>query len=248
MVAASTLAGRVVASRASTIAAASSLRHVLPRLVRGAGPVASIVRPVFGSSGNLYRQIAQGAPFGLFLAANADYAERLVQAGLAHGPTVSWATGRLALVVRRGAEVALDGRAEALAEAVHNGARPSVALANPTHAPYGTLAMAVLRHHGIDETLAGRLRIGENAAQAAQFALAGGVDVAIVPLSLARLPALASRTRHVAIDPALHPVLDHRMVLMTHATPPEQALFAYLRSAPALAALAGAGFGAPLAS
>ena len=85
------------------VAAASDLTGALPRIVEGfrragGGPV----RLTFGSSGALTRQIEAGAPFEVFLSAEAPLVRRLVGAGRAEGPGYTYGRGRLVLYARRG--------------------------------------------------------------------------------------------------------------------------------------------------
>jgi molybdate transport system substrate-binding protein len=81
-----TLAQVAKESAAPHIAAAADLQFALPEIVaafvRGGG---APLRLSFGSSGNFARQIAQGAPFELFLAADDRYVEQLIAAQRAEG-------------------------------------------------------------------------------------------------------------------------------------------------------------------
>jgi len=129
------------------------------------------------SSGVLYSQVVNGAPFHLFLAADRDGPRRLADAGAVPGDRdiFCYAVGRLTLV---GSE---DGLA-ALADP-----RRSLAIGNPVTAPYGRAAVQVLAR---SEFISGRSRKlvrGNNVAQAYQFWYGGAVDLALVPLSLAPL-------------------------------------------------------------
>src|SRR5687768_931278 len=126
-----------------TVAAASDLQAVMPELVSRFERESGIpVRVSFGSSGNFFAQIQNGAPFDLFFSADIDYTTRLVAAGHADGATLTpYATGRLVLWtrkstgidVRRGVAILKDSRVR------------RIAIANPEHAPYGRAAVAALR-------------------------------------------------------------------------------------------------------
>lgn len=235
------------AGRPVTVAAASSLRHVLPAIAQQNPDTGSRARFIFGASGNLYRQLRQGAPFGVFLSANAAFADDLVNADLTNGPAVSYATGRLAVLVRNGARNANEITAENLAEVLLANRNLTVAIANPNHAPYGKAARQALETLRLTDALGGRIRIGENAAQAAQFVLSGGVDVALVPLSLALAPGVARRARYTVLDSSLHAELDQRMVLMSNATTTEAGFFLMLQKPAAHAAFQQGGLGPPTA-
>src|SRR5688500_3721594 len=79
-----------------TVAAASDLQAVMPELVSRFERESGIrVRVSYGSSGNFFAQIQNGAPFDLFFSADIDYTTRLVAAGHADGATLTpYATGR----------------------------------------------------------------------------------------------------------------------------------------------------------
>ena len=135
----------------------------------------------FGSSGNFYAQILNGAPFDVFLSADVDYPRRLIAAGVADasslyvygvGHIVLWAPGKSADLSRDGLKMLLQPSVR------------KIAIANPEHAPYGRAAVAALRHAGIYEQVKDKLVFGENVAQAAQFVDSGNADAGLISLSL----------------------------------------------------------------
>lgn len=168
----------------------------------------------FGSSGSLYGQILHGAPFDVFYSANAEYPRALAERGLVlAGSRRVYARGRLALWAS--ARSGIDP-----ADGLQTLARPSikrVAIANPDLAPYGRAAIDAARHAGVLETITDRIVMGENAAQAAQFAVSGAADAAIVPLSLVRLPAMLEAGSYSEIPPDQHRPMQH-VVVVTAAT------------------------------
>ena len=156
------------------VAAAADLKFALDEVdagfkAQGGGEV----RLVFGSSGNFYRQILQGAPFGLFLSADEGFVFQLADAGKTQDRRVLYAIGRIGILVPAGAPLKADADLKGLAQALADGQVQRFAIANPEHAPYGQRAEEALRHAGLWDALKGRLVFGENAAQAAQFALSG---------------------------------------------------------------------------
>lgn len=133
-----------------------------------------------GSTGKLYAQIQNGAPFEVFLAADTRRPTLLETNGTAvAGSRFTYAIGRLALC---GAAVAhpRDGRLDLRA-----GSFRHLAIANPETAPYGVAAEQVLRGLGLWESLAPRLIVGENIAQAYQFVRSGAAELGLVALSSA---------------------------------------------------------------
>ena len=138
-----------------------------------------------GSSGTLYSQLTQQAPFDLFLAADVGYAEKLVDQGLTTGPAFHYAQGQLVIWARR--ESALDLDQQGM-QVLVDPAVQKIALANPEHAPYGRAARAAIQAAGFEVQVESKLVLGENVAQAAQFVVTGGADVGLIALSLAQSP------------------------------------------------------------
>jgi molybdate transport system substrate-binding protein len=136
----------------------------------------------FGSTGLLEKQIAEGAPFDLFAAANVSYVDDAVRAGvcLADSKT-SYARGRIALWWPKGSSVRPPASLAELADARF----VKIAIANPAHAPYGKAAAEALTRAGIWNQVRPRLVYGENIQQTLQFAQSGNAEVALVAMSLA---------------------------------------------------------------
>ena len=196
-----------------TIAAASDLQGVMPEVVdafeRATGGQA---RVVFGSSGNFFTQIANGAPFDLFFSADIDYPQRLEKAGLTTpGTLFEYATGRLVLWSLKGTPVDLgQGLRALLVPSVRR-----VAIANPDHAPYGRAAVAALRHAGLYDQLRSKLVMGENVSQAAQFVQSGNAEVGILALSVTRIAAVAALGQSVLLPPESYPPIAQAAVILS---------------------------------
>ncbi len=229
--------GRARASDGPLVAAASDLTGALPLIAErfrraGGGPV----RLTFGSSGALTRQIEAGAPFEVFLSAEASLAQRLASAGRAEGPGRVYGQGRLVLFARRGSRVRPAGGTAELVRALRDSRLQRLAIANPDHAPYGRAARETLRSLGVWEIASPRLVLGDSAAQAARFALTGGADAGLLPLSLALGPELARAGAHARIDPSRHSPLVQTAVVLRGASREARAFFDFL-AAPAARAV-----------
>lgn len=200
---------------APLVAAAADLKFALEEVAaRFRSERGREVRLVFGSSGNFYRQIRQGGPFGLFFSADEDFVFRLAEAGLTRDRGKLYAVGRIGIFVPPGSPLKADGTLRDLAAALADGRLRKFAIANPEHAPYGRRAEEALRHAGLWEGIRDRLVFGENAAQTAQFVTTGSVEGGIIAYSLARAPALAGAGRFELIPEAFHTPLRQRMVLL----------------------------------
>jgi len=186
----------------------------------------SATRPIdvgvsYGSSGVFYAQLLNGAPFDVFLSADAEYPRQLAARGLAPpGSDFVYAIGRLVVWVARGSsiDVARDGLQALAAPSVAH-----VAIANPEHAPYGRAAVAALRWARLDEQLKPKLVFGESVAQALQFAEAGAADAAIVARALVSAPALKDRGRWADVPPEAYPRIEQRGVVLAKAADPQAA-------------------------
>lgn len=228
------------------VAAASDLKFALDEIVAEYRDQAgSDVRVTYGSSGNLMRLISQGAPFELFLSADEGYVFALADRGLTRDRGELYATGRLALFVPHGSPLTPDPQLAHLARRLADGSAGRFAIANPEHAPYGRAAEQALRSLGLWEAVRPRLLIGENVAQAAQFASSGNADGGLIAHSLALAPALRERGSFVLLPASLHQPLRQRMVLSAQATPAAEQLYDYLRTPAARAILERHGFALP---
>lgn len=231
---------------APLVAAASDLQFALDEIVdlfrRDTG---TEVRVTYGSSGNFTRQIEQGAPFDLFLSADETFVDRLAERGLTRGRGDLYAIGRIVLFVPNGSPLQADPQLADVASRLARGQLGRLAIANPEHAPYGRAAEQALRKLGLWERAQPHMLLGENVAQAAQFASSGNADGGIIAYSLALSPALRSRGTFALLPESLHEPLRQRMVLLERASPDALRLYEYLLSPASRAILARYGFALP---
>ena len=188
-----------------------------------------------GSSGQLYAQIAQGAPFDVFLAADRSYPRRAVQVGLAvAGSAFTYATGRLVLFSADPDLV--DGRA-GLEEREYR----RLAIANPDLAPYGAAAVEVLEALGLADRLRARLVRGNNVAQTYQFVITGNAELGFV--ALAQVIGHQRGSRWI-VPSELHSPIAQDAVLLRRGADSEaaSAFLAFLRSGAAAAVLVRYGY------
>jgi len=150
------------------------------------------VRLVSGSSGKLFAQIRNGAPYDLFFSADQEKPRALEAAGMVMpGSRLTYATGALVLWAPSWAEVD--------AMALQRESFKRLAVANPRLAPYGAAAMDVLQHLQLLPALTPKLVYGENVAQAFQFVDSGNAELGMVALS--QVLALASKNKATATAP-----------------------------------------------
>jgi molybdate transport system substrate-binding protein len=236
----------VPAGAGPLVAAASDLRFALDELAaRHRQATGQALRIVYGSSGNFRRQIAEGAPFELFLSADEDYVFALEKEGKLLDSGVLYATGRLALVVPKGSPLRLDGTLQDLAAAARDGRVKRFAIASPEHAPYGRAAREAMIAAGAWDAVENHLVLGENVSQAAQFATSGSAQGGIVALSLALAPGALGDAAYIAVPEHLHRPLRQRMALTLRASAAAREFYRYLQQPASRAVLQRYGFAVP---
>jgi molybdate transport system substrate-binding protein len=225
-----------------SIAAASDLQAVLPTLAHTFEKQSGVAtRLTFGSSGNFFSQIQNGAPFDIFLSADLEYPKRLVSGGLALSDTLyEYASGRIVLWTRKESGIDVQHGLRVLTDPRVR----RIAIANPEHAPYGRAAVSALRHENLYEAVQSKLVFGENISQAAQFAQSGNAEVGILALSVALAPALKSGGVYAEIPSTMHPPIQQGAVVLRSATNPKAArdFLEFLKRPDSMKLLADFGF------
>jgi molybdate transport system substrate-binding protein len=228
------------------VAAAADLSNALQELAANYEKRTGVaVKLSFGASGALTQQIQNGAPFDVFFSADTDYPKQLIAGGQAESATLyRYAVGRLVLwvpkdspldVEHKGIDVLLDPSVK------------KIAMANPQHAPYGRAAAAALKHYGLDDKVAGRLVLGENISQAAQFVESGNAQAGFVALAHAMAPTMQGKGKYWIVPAEAYPPLDQAVVLISHSPHHEEAaaFLEYVKIAEATAVLQHYGFTLP---
>lgn len=227
------------------IAAAADLKFAMQELADQFAQQSSTKTSVtYGSSGNFFTQLQNGAPFDLFFSADVDYAKKLEAAGLTIPDSLfTYAVGRLVIwmppdpkldLAKRGWSILLDPLVR------------KIAIANPDHAPYGRAAVAALRNAQIYEQVQFKLVLGENISQAAQFVQSGNAQAGIIAFSLAVAPPMKDGQRF-EIPSSMYPKLEQAAVIMKDAQNQKAAtaFLEFVKSAPGQAILAKYGFTNP---
>ncbi len=194
------------------------------------------VRFSFASTSQIYAQIAQGAPFDVFLAADRRRARLAVRDGLAvAGSRFVYATGRLVLYSRD------PGRVKGAAS-LKTADVSRIAIANPATAPYGAAAIEAMRRLGVYDALRPKLVRGNNIAQAYQFVATGNAELGFVALSQVAGRSGGSRW---LVPRQLHPAIAQEAVLLTAARnrPAARAFLAFLKGPMAAAVKRKYGYG-----
>jgi molybdate transport system substrate-binding protein len=236
----------VAGQRPPTIAAAANLNFALTEIARQFERDRGMhFDVVFGASGALTRQIRDGAPFEMFLAADEEFPGQLTAAGLTRDAGAVYAIGRLVLFSPTGSPLVVDERLDGLSRLLKAGGVTRFAIANPDIAPYGRAAEAALRKRGLLEAIRSRLVLGNSIAQAAQFATTGNAVGGLIAYSIVKEPALADKGKYALIPQTDHPPLRQRMVLLKQASPIVEQFYTYMQGAAARALLTKNGYEVP---
>jgi len=229
-----------------TVAAASDLKFAVEEVAaQFEKATGQRLRLVFGSSGNFYSQILQGAPFHLFMSADEDFVFKLADAGKTEDRGRLYGHGRIGVMVPKGGPVRADGALKDLSAALADGRLKKFAIASPDHAPYGMRAKEALQHAGLWQRIEPLLVVGENISQAAQFATSGSTQGGIVAYSLALAPQVARLGEFALIPESWHQPLAQRMVVLRGAPPAARAFYEYLSTPEAQAIMVKYGFAMP---
>lgn len=194
------------------VAAASDLKFAMDDLVAAFGKTQPDVKVEvsYGSSGNFYNQITNGAPFDIYFSADIEYPNKLLEAGLAVPDSdFLYAIGRIVTWVPEGSDLDVDKGFDMLLDP---GVK-KISIANPDHAPYGRAAVAALESEGIYDEVVPKLVYGENIAQAAEFIQSGSARTGIIALSLALSPPMKSGS-YWEIPEDMYPRLEQGGVIL----------------------------------
>jgi molybdate transport system substrate-binding protein len=193
------------------IAAASNLVYCLDALnqqFRQQNPQVTL-KVVTGSSGNLFAQIQQNAPFEVFLSADVLHPKQLVQRQQADAHSLAvYSIGQLVLWTNKPNVDLKKGLSVLLQNDVKR-----IAIANPQHAPYGQAAQAALQKQRLWRQIQNKMVLGENIAQTLQFVQTDNAEVGIVALSLLRAPLLTGQGQYWLVPQHLYPPLEQAMVV-----------------------------------
>lgn len=190
----------------------------------------------FGSSGAFLAQIGHGAPFEVFLSADAERPAKAEADGLGvAGSRFTYAIGRLVLYARTPGLVDAGGKVLASDRYTH------LAIADPAAAPYGVAAIETLRRLGLAGKVRPRIVTGASIAQAYQFVESGAAELGFVALS--EVIAAPGGSRWIVPERLHAPIAQQAILLKTGAAnPAAKAFLAFLRSRPAVAIITRYGY------
>lgn len=214
-----------------------TLRAVAPRFEQASGHQLNVIS---GSTGKLYAQITEGAPFDVFLSADDVATRKLAENGAGIAATeFTYALGVLALFSADAELLKASGE-----RVLEQGSFRKLAIANPKLAPYGQAAEATLKALGIYDAMKNKLVTSENVAQT--FALIDTQNAELGFVSLAQIlsPEARGRGSHWIVPDRLYEPIRQNAVLLTRAKDAAAArqFLDFLKSAAAQEIIAKAGY------
>ena len=225
-----------------TVAVAANFQFVMQTLEPDFTASGHKLVVVPGSTGKLYAQIRNGAPFDVFLSADAATPERLVREGLGLADTrVTYALGRLVLLGRKG------GLADCQT-GLQKGQWERLALANPKLAPFGQAAWQVLKSLGLEPArISKKISLTENITQSLQMVMSSNVDLAFVAQGQVTQAVQQEVGCQWAIPAARHNPIVQQMVVLKHGMHnlAAHAFFSFLQGPQARQIIQRNGYGLP---
>lgn len=194
-----------------------------------------------GSTGKLYAQIGEAAPFDILLSADAATPARLLEEGNAVADTsFTYAVGRLTVWSADPLRIAGDGRA-----ALTDPALRFVAIANPDLAPYGVAAREALQNMGLWDALQPKIVMGQNIGQTNSMVVAGAAEVGFVALSAVLSPRTGNKGSRWDVPQDLFTPIRQDAVLLGHGAdnPAALAFLDFLRTPEATMVIDSFGYG-----
>jgi molybdate transport system substrate-binding protein len=194
-----------------TVAVAANVRYAFDDLqIAFKQETGHDLKPVFNSSGKFFSQIANGAPFDVFLSADMEYPEKLYSEGHATAAPKVYAYGALVLWTMK--DLNLNRWQAALTgPAVHK-----IAVANPKTAPYGRETMKALAHFKLDEPLKSKLVFGESIAQTNQYVHSGVAEAGFTAKSVVLSPDMKNQGKWVDVPRESYRPIAQGIVVLRH--------------------------------
>jgi molybdate transport system substrate-binding protein len=194
---------------------------------------------IFGSSGKLYAQISQEAPFDILLSADAERPRKLEAEGKAvSGTRMTYAIGKLTLWSSKADFIDAHGAI------LRQGSFSKLAMANPRHAPYGLAARQVLENLQLYDGLHEKIVLGGNIEQAFQYITSGNVELGFVSRAQLAQSIWGSQGSSWEVPTSLYSPIEQQAILI-HDKPAARAFLAFLSGQSARQLIQSHGYALP---
>lgn len=217
---------------------AGSLNQLAERFEKNSG---HIVRVSSASTGKLYTQIKNGAPFDIFMSADEAHVDRLVREGQAGaGHAAVYALGKLVFI----SNIAATGECR---NVLSDAQLKYLAIANPQTAPYGAAAQQTMERLGVWNHLRTKLVLGENIVQTLQFVASGSANAGFVAKSTLVGEHIVKRACEWPVPDTLHAPIKQKMTVLNRSQgkPAVLAFWRFMQTAEAAALIRDGGYDVP---
>jgi molybdate transport system substrate-binding protein len=195
------------------------------------------------TTGELYAQILNQAPFEVYLAGDDIDPKTLVDDGFAvGGSSFTYAVGRLTLWSRDPRRIGADG-----VDTLRSGQFERLAIANPRTSANGHAAVQALKALGVWPSIEGKVVEAGSSREAFQWVAEGKTGLGVVQLAQVLDPDLKGKGSRWDIPVGLHPPIRQDAVLLVkgQSNPAAAALLDYLKSPKAREIIEQFGFSLP---
>lgn len=191
-----------------TVATAANMQFAMKEMLQSFTKTTGIeCNMIISSSGKLTAQIAEGAPYDVFVSADMKYPDKLFAEGLGMEKPRVYAFGKLVLW-------SIKNRNNLSLETLTQNDIHHIALANPKTAPYGIAAEQVLKATKIFDTVKDKLVFGESVSQTNQFIVSGTAELGFTAESVVRSPEMKNKGSWIAIDSNLYQSIAQGVLLL----------------------------------
>lgn len=196
-----------------TVAVAANMQYTIRELITEFNTTSQTkIDVVLGASGKLTQQILNGAPFDIFLAADASFPQKLYGNHFTLEAPKVYARGLLVLwSVKPGIQPAAD------LKLLTGAAIKSIAIANPHTAPYGSAAEAILKKYNLYTSVSPKLVTGESITQTSQFIATQNADIGFTAKAIVISAEMKGKGRWVELNPRDYPPIEQAAALLKHA-------------------------------
>ncbi|TWR29766.1 molybdate ABC transporter substrate-binding protein [Mucilaginibacter pallidiroseus] len=228
-----------VSAQTLKVAIAANLQPVMKALQSDFKKKTGItIDAISGSSGNLSNQIKNGAPYDIFMSADAAFPTMLYKQGFSQHQPVFYADG--VLVICGINKTAVNN----WPSAIQTVAVKKIAIGNPAIAPYGKVAKEALEKLNLFIKVQPKIVFGESISQVNTYITTGAVDAGFTTLSLIRDPSNKTKLNWALVDSKLYTPIRQAMILLRRAEGNKQAIrfYKYLTSSAAKAIFKSYGY------
>ena len=190
------------------IATAANMQFAMEKLTEAFSQENGIAcEVILSSSGKLFAQIKEGAPYDVFVSADLKYPEQLYRDGYSTSPPTVYANGQIVLWTMNEATFPSI-------EILTNDAVRHIALPSPKTAPYGMAALEVLNNHNIFTVVEDKLVYGESVAQTNQFIISRSAEFGFTAMSVVLSPEMKGKGKWIALDQKEYTPIKQAVVLV----------------------------------